>query len=71
MSVTDALPDEVLTFGGSSRKYHRLVRVDGEPRPFCGQRGQNPLRKDRAVIESHYEPCANCFPEAASQEESQ
>ena len=56
-------PDEVLTFGGTGgQKYHRIVEFRGEIQPACSQTGRNPLRKDRAVIESHYEPCQHCFP---------
>jgi|GEM_PF-6306536 len=57
------LPDEVLTFGGrGGRTYHR---IDDAGDPACKQHGRNPLRKDRAVIESHYDPCPRCFPAAA------
>jgi len=69
MSATDSTeratnrPDEVLTFGGSSRTYHRVHERDGDVHAGCGQSGRNPLVKDRSVIESHYEPCSRCFPE--------
>lgn len=64
------LPDEVLTFGGSGgRTYHRVSEPpSGGVRPYCGQHGRNPLRKDRAVIESHYDPCPKCFPNATDHE---
>jgi len=65
------LPAEVLTFGGNAgKKYHRLVRVGGDPRPACGSHGDNPLEKERKLIEVFYEPCRNCFPRVAREEGS-
>jgi len=60
----DEGPERVVTFGGSSKTYHRIVRVDGQPRPACAQRGANPFVKERAVIDSHYDACVKCFPRA-------
>lgn len=58
-------PDDVetvLTFGGrGGGRFHIAVRRDGELQAVCGQYGRNPLLKDRVVIESHYDPCSNCF----------
>jgi len=57
----DELPDEVVTFGGESSTYHRQASHIDEPKPFCGQHGGNAFRKERQVIEPHYDPCRVCF----------
>jgi hypothetical protein len=57
------LPDVVVTFGGRGGGiYHRPWPSD-EPRPRCGATGRNPLFKRRELIESHYRPCRQCFPD--------
>lgn len=59
------LPETVLTYGGGKgRVYHRVIGTDGEHRPACGRPGRNPLLKTRSLIESHYDACLRCFPNA-------
>lgn len=61
---SDDLPDEVATFGGNAgSKYHRTYVHNGEQRVVCGLSGRNLLVKERALIETHYEPCGRCFPD--------
>jgi len=58
------LPDEVVTFGGESSTYHRQDPAADEPTPVCRQHHGNAFRKERQLIESHYDPCRVCFPGA-------
>lgn len=62
--ASDGSDDEtVLVFGGRGRMvYHAAWETfDGELRPRCGARGGNLFEKERSLIESHYDPCANCY----------
>jgi hypothetical protein len=52
----------VLTFTGQGgRRFHAPVRFSDAVRPLCGQTGRNPVLKERALIETHYEACQRCF----------
>ena len=52
----------VLTFAGSGgQRFHAPIRVGDAVNPLCGQNGRNPVLKERALIETHYEACQRCF----------
>ncbi|MDS0220875.1 hypothetical protein NDI54_05840 [Haloarcula sp. S1AR25-5A] len=62
VAMDDDLPDEVVTFGGESSIYHRQDPHAEEPTAVCRQHDGNVFRKQRRLVESHYDPCRVCFP---------